>query len=74
MPKISGRNIAKNNSPERNDRGMSPSKFNDYDSGLQGSINKRKKAGKDAQNPIDEDIFVNAKQNAYNSLRNAQDG
>ncbi len=34
MPKISGRNIAKNNSPERNDRGMSPSKFNDYDSGL----------------------------------------
>ena len=74
MPKISGRNIANNNSPQRGpgNANQNAQKFSDYESGLQGSINKRKK-NKEAPNPIDEDIFDNAKQNAYNSLRVAQD-
>ena len=43
MPKISGRNIANNNnSSQRNNPNGNQSKFNDYESGIPGGMNKRK--------------------------------
>ena len=63
MPKISGRNIAKNNTNNQAMDGANQTKMGGF-----GAKSQAKRKQKEAPNPIDEDIFVNAKQ----TLKNAQ--